>query len=135
MKKIIDLAILLFSQGILTHRCTIVGVICSVWIYLQATPDDSLLLKMLSLDLYIFMGGFFMFYRLMFKTVTNKDGTLNLQEMFVCFLGDMLWATAVMFCMIPIVTLLGQSEGTEFYEKRVRGAVDPRTLIKNVPRP
>lgn len=133
LKKFINFLTILLTSGILFHRCTLIGVLCGIWVYAGAGEDDSLIMRMLSPDLYLFMASFLIFYRLLFKKELTKNGDLDLQAMIIYSLGDLAWATAAMFCSVPFFMLFNYSG--EDYAQKARATINPRSLMRQVPRP
>ncbi len=111
------------------HRSTVIGVLCGLWVFFGIAPDESVLKRTLTLDLYLFMASFLIFYRLLFKKIEKPNGDLDLHAMSVCFLGDFAWAVAAMFCSIPFFMFFSYSEGTD-YSEQARAAINPRGLMK-----
>ena len=109
LKKLSNFFVLLFTSGILIHRASLIGILCGIWVYSGAEIEESAFRRMFSSDLYLFMASFFVFYRLLFKKILKDDGSIDIHAMFVCFLGDMAWAVAAMFCTVPFLMLLGYS--------------------------
>ncbi len=68
------------------------------------------------------------------KQVARKDKTLDLQEMGMGFLGDFVWAVLAMVCTVPFFLMMTQQSQVD-YAERARIAVDPRSLMKKIPRP
>ena len=134
-KKPLDSFFILFSSGILLHRSTLIGILCGVWVYLGADMEESAFNRMLTPDLYLFMASFLIFYRLLFKAPTKPDGDIDFQAMLICFLGDFAWAVAAMFCTVPFLMLFSYTEGTADYSEHARAVLDPKSLIKKLPRP
>lgn len=134
LKKLFDSFFILLSSGILLHRSTIIGVLCGVWVYFGAEVEESAFKRMLTLDLYLFMASFLIFYRLLFKKTEKPNGDLDLHAMSVYFLGDFVWAVFAMFCTVPFFMLFAFSGGTD-YSEQARAAIDPRSLMKKIPRP
>ena len=132
-KKISNLFVLLLTSGILFNRCTIIGVLCAFWVYVGMGPDDSAFSRMLTPDLYLFMASFLIFYRFLFKKELKPDGNIDLHTMSIYLLGDLAWAIAAMFCTIPLFVLLNRS-GTD-YSQHARAAINPRSLMRQIPRP
>lgn len=134
LKKLFDSFFILLSSGILLHRSTIIGILCGIWVYFGAEVEESAFKRMLTPDLYLFMASFLIFYRLLFKKIEKPDGDLDLHAMSVCFLGDFAWAVVAMFCTVPFFMLFAFSDGMD-YSEQARAAVDPRSLMKKIPRP
>lgn len=132
LKKLINLFVLLLTSGVLFHRCTIIGALCAVWVYFGTGEDESAFRRMLTPDLYLFMGSFLVFYRLLFKKTLKPDGNLDLHATAVFLLGDMAWAVAAMFCTVPFFMMLNYT-GTD-YTEQAKAAVNPRSLMRQVPR-
>lgn len=134
LKKLFDSFFILLKSGILLHRCTIIGVLCGVWVFFGAEAEESAFRRMLTLDLYLFMASFLMFYRLLFNRIDRRDGSPDWPAMGICLIGDFAWAVAAMFCTVPFFMLAGYSDGADYADK-ARAAVDPRVLIRKMPRP
>lgn len=133
LKKLFNSFFILLSSGILLHRSTIIGILCGIWVYSGAEIEESAFSRMLTPDLYLFMISFLIFYRLLFKKVEKPDGDLDLQAMSIYLLGDFAWAVAAMFCTVPFLMMF--SYGGTDYSDHARAAVNPRSLMKKVPRP
>lgn len=131
LKKMTDLFILLLTSGLLFHRCTILGAFCGFWVYVGTAPDESAFIRMLTPDLYIFMAAFLLFYRLMFKKSMTDEGDLDLKATGIYFLGDMVWAVAVMFCAVPFLMMTNYS-GAEMTQQRA--AANARALMRQIPK-
>ncbi|MBO4520227.1 MAG: hypothetical protein J5787_03385 [Alphaproteobacteria bacterium] len=133
LKKLTNYFVLLLTSGVLFHRCTIIGVLCAVWVYCGTGEDESAFSRMLTPDLYLFMVSFLIFYRLLFKKTLKPDGNLDLHATAVFLLGDLAWTVAAMFCTVPLFMMLNYS-GTD-YTQQARAAVNPRGLMRQIPRP
>lgn len=133
LKKIINFTSIFLTSGVLFHRCTLIGLLCAVWVYFGASEDESLFRRMLSIDLYLFMAAILTLYRMMFKKILTKSGDLDLKTMIVYCLGDVLWASTAMYCAVPFFMLMNYS-GTEYSEK-ARAAINPHRLMRQIPRP
>mgnify|MGYP004668955173 CR=1 FL=1 len=134
IKKLFDSFFLLLSSGVLLHRSTISGALCAIWAALTADPDESAFACLMNIDLYFALAVFLAFYRFTFKKVARKDKTLDLQEMGMGFLGDFVWAVLAMVCTVPFFLMMTQQSQVD-YAERARIAVDPRSLMKKIPRP
>lgn len=134
IKKLFDSFFILLSSGVLLHRSTVSGVLCAVWAAATADPDESAFACLMNVDLYFALAVFLAFYRFSFKKVTRKDKTLDLREMGVFFLGDFVWAVLAMVCAVPFFLMMTQQSQVD-YAERARIAVDPRSLMKQMPRP
>ena len=134
LKKFFNFALLFLTSGVLFHRCTLIGLLCAVWVYFGAEVEESAFQRMLTPDLYLFMSSFLIFYRFLFKKVFKADNDLDWTSMFVYFLGDMAWAIAAMFCAIPFFMMLFHYSGTD-YTQQARTAIDPRHLMRRLPKP
>ena len=130
IKKFCNFFIILLTSGILFHRSTILGILCGIWVYFGAEVEESAFRRMLTPDLYLFMGSFLIFYRFLFKKTLKSDGDLDLNAMFFYFLGDMAWAIIAMFCAVPFFMMFNYS-ATD-YTKQAGAA---RALIRQVPKP
>ena len=133
IKKLFDSFFILLSSGVLLHRSTVSGVLCAVWAA-AADPDESAFACLMNADLYFALAVFLAFYRFSFKKVTRRDKTLDLQEMGMGFLGDFVWAVLAMVCAAPVFLMTTQQSQVD-YAERARIAVDPRSLMKQMPRP
>ena len=129
IKKLFDSFFLLLSSGVLLHRSTVSGALCAIWAALTADPDESAFACLMNIDLYFALAVF-----LTFKKVARKDKTLDLQEMGMGFLGDFVWAVLAMVCTVPFFLMMTQQSQVD-YAERARIAVDPRSLMKKIPRP
>ncbi len=134
IKKLFDSFFILLSSGVLLHRSTVSGVLCAVWAAATADPDESAFACLMNADLYFALAVFLAFYRFSFKKVTRRDKTLDLQEMGMGFLGDFVWAVLAMVCAAPFFLMTTQQSQVD-YAERARIAVDPRSLMKQMPRP
>ncbi len=134
IKKLFDSFFILLSSGVLLHRSTVSGVLCAVWAAATADPDESAFACLMNADLYFALAVFLAFYRFSFKKVTRRDKTLDLQEMGMGFLGDFVWAVLAMVCAVPFFLMTTQQSQVD-YAERARIAVDPRSLMKQMPRP
>ncbi len=134
IKKLFDSFFILLSSGVLLHRSTVSGVLCAVWAAATADPDESAFACLMNADLYFALAVFLAFYRFSFKKVTRRDKTLDLQEMGMGFLGDFVWAVLAMVCAAPFFLMMTQQSQVD-YAERARIAVDPRSLMKQMPRP
>ena len=110
IKKLINYFMLLLTSGILFHRSTVIGILCGIWVYFGAEDEESMFGRMLTPDLFLFMGAFLIFYRFQFKKILTETGDLDLTSMFICFAGDMAWAVIAMFCTVP-TTETGRTAG------------------------
>lgn len=132
IKKLINYFMLLLTSGILFHRSTVIGILCGIWVYFGAEDEESMFGRMLTPDLFLFMGAFLIFYRFQFKKILTETGDLDLTSMFICFAGDMAWAVIAMFCTVPFLMMFSYS-GQDYAEK-TRGALNPHTLVRQIPK-
>ena len=130
LKRMTNLFVLLLTSGVLFHRCTILGVLCGFWVYIGTQPEESPFTRMLTPDLYIFMASFLLFYRLMFKKSLTEEGDLDLKATCIYFLGDMVWAAAVLFCSVPFMMMTNYST-TDLIQQRA--AANARAVMRYVP--
>ena len=79
IKKFIDTIILLISSGAVFHRCTFVGALCAAWVVFGTNEDGNMFRRLFTGDLYLFMGAFVVFYRLVFKKTLTAKGDPDLQ--------------------------------------------------------
>ncbi|MBR1778346.1 MAG: hypothetical protein IJ752_07175 [Alphaproteobacteria bacterium] len=133
LRKIVNSFLLLLTSGILLHRCTLIGILCGIWVYFGAEVEESAFRRMLTPDLYLFMSSFLIFYRFLFKKILKSNGELDLQAMFICFLGDLAWAVTAMFCTVPFFMMFNYS-GSANYAQNVRAAAAPHSLMRQVPK-
>ena len=82
---------------------------------------------MLTLDLYLFIAAFLIFFRLLFRKTLKEDGDLDLKAMLFFFLGDFAWAVVAMFCAVPFFMMFNYT-GTNSAQRSGAG-VDMRSLI------
>ena len=130
IKKFCNFFIILLTSGILFHRSTIIGILCGIWVYFGAEIEESAFRRMLTPDLYLFMGSFLIFYRFLFRKTFKSDGDLDLNAMFFYFLGDMAWAIVAMFCTVPFFMMFNYS-ATDYAGQ----AGAKRALIRQIPKP
>ena len=134
LKKISNLIVHFLASGFLIHHSTIIGVLCAVWVYFGAEVEESAFSRMLTPDLYLFMASVLLFYRFLFKKTFKSGNDLDWTAMTVCFLGDMLWATAVMFCTVPVFMMMFRYPATEYAKQAGTTAIDPYRVIRKIPR-
>ena len=79
IKKFIDTIILLISSGAVFHRCTFLGALCAAWVVFGTAEDGNMFRRLFTGDLYLFMGAFVVFYRLVFKKTLTGRGDPDLQ--------------------------------------------------------
>lgn len=110
IKKFVSFLVTLLQSGILFHRSTYLGMLCAAWVYFGAPKDESLIQRMLTLDLYLFMFAFLVMYRVLFLKIYTPDGDLDLKTMGIYLLGDMAWAIAAMICTVPVFLIFGAAD-------------------------
>ena len=94
--KAIHFCVLLLTSGVLFHHSTIIGFLCGIWVYFGAETEESAFGRMLTPDLFLLIGAFLVFYRLMFGKILKDDGDLDLHAMGMYFIGDFVWAVLAM---------------------------------------
>ena len=99
IKKFIDTIILLISSGAVFHRCTFLGALCAAWVVFGTAEDGNMFRRLFTGVLYLFMGAFVVFYRLVFKKTLTGRGDPDLQATAVYALGDFAHAVLAMFCV------------------------------------
>ena len=128
IRKLINSFLLLLSSGVLFHRSTLIGVLCGIWVYFGAESEESAFGRLLTSDLYLFMGAFLIFHRLLFKRTLKENGDLDLRAMSIYFLGDLAWAVIAMFCSVPFFMLFNYSGQTKYAQ--TQPVVDPRAVMQ-----
>ena len=119
LSKIIKFVTLILTSGVLFHHSTIIGVLCGIWVYFGAEAEQDAFGRMLTPDLYLLIGSFLIFYRLVFRKVLKEDGDLDLKAMLLYFIGDFIWAVIAMFCSVPFfMTFNFSSERYAYLKKR-----------------